>query len=58
MWGKFGEIMAGINGAVGGGGQLMADSLEVPVFPGRIDPDANKGRCEWGFVLSLSTDFQ
>ena len=58
MWEKFGTIMEGINGAVGDASQMMADSLEVPVFPGRVDPNTNGGRVEWGFVLSLSCNFQ
>jgi hypothetical protein len=58
VWGKFGELMAGINGAVGGSGQLMIEGLSVPTMPGRIDPNTNSGRCEWGFIYSLTVDFR
>jgi hypothetical protein len=58
VWGKFGELMAGINGAVDGSGQLMIEGLSVPTMPGRIDPNTNSGRCEWGFIYSLTVDFR
>lgn len=57
VWEKCSAILAGINGAVGNAGQLMADSLEMPLKPGKIDPHENNGRCEWGFILALSMDF-
>jgi hypothetical protein len=57
VWDQVSDLLAGINGAVGGSGGLMADTLEMPTQPGRIDPHENKGRCEWGFILALSVDF-
>jgi len=57
VWTQFGNILAGIMGAVGGAGQLMIRRLETPVMPGRVDPNTNNGRCEWGFVINLTTDF-
>jgi hypothetical protein len=53
-WGFLSDMLAGINGAVGGAGQLMADSLEVATAPARISPEENQGRVEWGFILTLS----
>lgn len=54
VWTQYSAILAGIAGAVGGSDQHMSTSLETPIMPGRIDPDENQGRCEWGFVLSLT----
>ena len=57
-WTQFGNLLAGINGAVGGSGQPMIRRLETPTMPGRIDPNTNNGRCEWGFVFNLTTYFR
>lgn len=57
IWQKFSAMLAAINGAVGGAGQTMIDSLDVPLLPGRLDPDDNGGKSEWNFVLSLGVDF-
>lgn len=57
VWSQVGSLLAGINGAVNGAGQLMVDSLNMAIKPGAIDPDENHGRCEWGFVLSLTLEF-
>jgi hypothetical protein len=35
----------------------MVDLLEMPTKPGKINPDENKGRCEWGFILALTIKF-
>lgn len=56
-WQKCSAILAGINGAVGGSGGLMARSLSMPTKPGKIDPNENQGRCEWGFILNMVIDF-
>lgn len=57
VWQQFSAMLAGIDGAVGGAGQAMIDSLSVPLLPGRIDPDDNGGKSEWNFVISLTVDF-
>lgn len=57
IWQQFSSMLAAIDGAVGGAGQAMIDSLSVPLLPGRIDPDDNGGKSEWNFVLSLTVDF-
>lgn len=57
VWSQAGSLLAGINGAVNGAGQLMVDSLNMSVKPGAIDPDPNHARCEWGFVLILTLEF-
>lgn len=56
-WQKFSAMMDGINGACGDAGEVMIKSLDVPLMPGRIDPDMNKGVSEWNFILSLGVDF-
>lgn len=56
-WTQLAGLLDGINAAVGGAGQLMADSLEVATPPGRIDPAENNERVEWGFIIALSTKF-
>lgn len=58
VWQQCSALLAGINGAVSGAGGLMADSLEMPTKPGKIDPHENQGRCEWGFIFAISLDFQ
>jgi len=57
IWQQFSAMLAAIDGAVGGAGQAMIDSLDVPLFPGRIEPDENGGKSEWNFVLSMRLDF-
>lgn len=57
IWSQFSSMLAAIDGAVGGAGGTMIDSLSVPLLPGRIDPDDNGGKSEWNFVLSLGVDF-
>ncbi len=57
IWQQFSAMLAAIDGAVGGAGQTMIDSLNVPLLPGRLEPDENNGKSEWNFVLSLGVDF-
>ena len=56
-WGQWGSVMAGINGAINDAGELMVQAVDVPLMPGQIDPDDNKGRNEWMWVISLSCEF-
>jgi len=55
-WEQLSSILAGINSAVGGSGQLMLRSLNVPQEPGPINPDENQGRNEWAFRIDLVID--
>lgn len=57
IWEQFSAMLDAINGAVGGAGQSMIDSLEIPLMPGRLDPDQNGGGSEWNFVISMGVDF-
>jgi hypothetical protein len=57
IWQQFSAMLAAINGAVGGAGQSMIDSLDIPLMPGRLDPDVNGGGSEWNFVISMGVDF-
>lgn len=57
VWEQVSSLLNGINGSVNGAGQLMAESLNMTIKPGAINPDENHGRCEWGFVLMLSLEF-
>lgn len=57
IWTQFSAMLAAIDGAVGSAGQQMIDSLDVPLLPGRLDPDENGGKSEWNFVISLGVDF-
>ena len=50
-------MLAGINGAVQGSGQLMLRSLDVTMAPGLINPDDNQGRREWGTIMEATMDF-
>lgn len=50
-------MLAGINGAVGSGSQLMLRSLGLPLLPGDIDSDDNQGRCEWSTIMLATMDF-
>ena len=50
------SLLAAINSAVQGGGQLMATNVGMELEPGRIDEDENGGRCDWRFVLAISGD--
>jgi hypothetical protein len=56
-WQKFSAMLDAINGAVGDAGEVMIKSLDVPLLPGRIDPDIEGGESEWNFILSLTADF-
>jgi hypothetical protein len=56
-WEKMSAILAGINGAVNGSGQLMLQNLNVDLEPGEIDPNENNKRIEWGFILAIVLDF-
>jgi hypothetical protein len=53
IWGRVSALMADINAAVNGSGQLMLRSLTMPVRPGPIDPDDNDGRTDWMLQLGL-----
>lgn len=57
VWQQFSAMLDAINGAVGGAGQSMIQSLDIPLMPGRIDPDNNGGGSEWNFVISMGVDF-
>ena len=57
IWQQFSAILDGINGAVGGSGQAMINNLDIPLMPGRLDPDNNTGGSEWNFVISMGLDF-
>jgi hypothetical protein len=56
-WQQVSALLAGINGSVNDGGQLMLQSLNMPLEPGPIDPDDNFGRVEWLFILALVLEF-
>lgn len=53
FWQQLSALLAGITGAVGGGGQLMFRGLTMPVKPGLIDIKENNGRVEWMTTLRL-----
>lgn len=55
-WTQASAILAGINGAVNGSGQLMLRSLTMPLRPGLINPEDNDGRHDWRFTLGLVVD--
>jgi len=57
VWQTFSAMLDAINGAVGGAGQSMINNLDVPLMPGRLDPDNNGGGSEWNFVVSMGVDF-
>ena len=57
IWTQFSSMLAAIDGAVGGAGSTMIDSLDVPLLPGRLDPDENGGKSEWNFIISMGVDF-
>lgn len=57
VWQKLSAMMDGINGAVGDAGEIMMNSLSVPLMPGRVDPDSNQGENEWLFIIELTADF-
>lgn len=57
MWQQCGNMIAGINGAVGGSGQLMTESCAMRSTPGPIDPNENFGRNEWAVIWDLTMDF-
>lgn len=56
-WQVLSDMLAGINAAVNGSGQLMANSLTVSTKPGRIMEEHSSGRNEWAFILELSNKF-
>lgn len=53
VWEKLSALLAGIAGAVQGGGQLMSIDLDLLLKPGQIDAKENNGRCDWLFILQL-----
>ncbi len=53
VWEKFSDIINGIQSNVQGGGQLMAEELNLLLRPGLIDPDTNNGRCDWLFIIQI-----
>jgi hypothetical protein len=55
-WTQASAILAGINAAVNGSGQLMLRSLTMPLRPGLINPEDNDGRHDWRFTLGLVVD--
>lgn len=57
VWQQFSAMLDAINGAIGGAGQTMINNLDVPLMPGRLDPDNNGGGSEWNFVISMGVDF-
>jgi hypothetical protein len=57
VWQKFSAMLDAVNSAVAGSGQAMIKNLDVPLMPGRIDPDNNGGGSEWNFVISMGVDF-
>lgn len=56
-WQQFGSMMAGINGAVNGSGQLMLRGLNVVQEPGEFDPTTTGNRPEWGWIVAVVLDF-
>lgn len=57
VWEQFSAMLDAINGAVGGSGKSMIENLDVPLMPGRLDPDQNGGGSEWNFVISMGVNF-
>ena len=55
-WTQASAILAGINAAVNGSGQLMMRSLTMPLRPGLINPEDNDGRHDWRFTLGFVVD--
>lgn len=53
VWGQVSALLADINGAVNGSGQLMLRNITMPMRPGPIDPDDNEGRTDWMLQLGL-----
>ena len=53
VWGQVSALLADINGAVNGSGQLMLRNITMPMRPGPIDPDDNDGRTDWMLQLGL-----
>jgi hypothetical protein len=56
VWQALTDLTSEINSSVGGSGQLMLRSLNVPQDPGPINPDENQGRNEWAFRIDLVID--
>ena len=57
IWQKFSELLDAINTTLSRDGGEMVKTVDVPLMPGRLDPDNNGGGSEWNFVLSLGVDF-
>ena len=57
VWQKQSAMLDALNTALSRDGGEMVKTLDVPLLPGRIDPDQNGGGSEWNFVLSLGVDF-
>lgn len=55
-WQQFSSMMAGINGAVNGSGQLMLKQLNVIQEPGEFDPKTTGNRIEWGWIIAVVLD--
>ena len=53
VWHQVSALLADINGAVNGSGQLMLRNITMPMRPGPIDPDDNDGRTDWMLQLGL-----
>lgn len=53
FWQKLSALLAGINGGVNDGGELMLDGVSMLLKPGRIEPDTNNGRTDWMCILGL-----
>jgi hypothetical protein len=53
VWGQVSALLADINNAVNGSGQLMLRNITMPMRPGPIDPDDNEGRTDWMLQLGL-----
>ena len=53
VWQQVSALLADINGAVNGSGQLMLRNITMPMRPGPIDPDDNDGRTDWMLQLGL-----
>lgn len=58
FWQQLGSLLAGINGGVRGGGELMFEGLDLLLKPGRIDPEQNEGRLEWMTILGVNVWLQ
>lgn len=57
VWQKFSAMLDAINTTLSRDGSEMVKAVDIPLMPGRIDPDQNRGGSEWNFVVSLTVDF-